>query len=121
MNLIVNAAQAASERNEIATMHISSKLIASESAPKVEVHFADQCGGIPESVVERIFDPFFTTKDIGEGTGLGLHIAHNIIEGHGGSIQVQSEPPEGTTFIITLPLGVKRGPLVIKQLSRFKA
>jgi hypothetical protein len=102
-------------------MHISATLITSESTPKIEVRFADCCGGIPEAVVERIFDPFFTTKDIGEGTGLGLHIAHNIIEGHGGSIEVLSQPPEGTTFIITLPLGVKRGPLVIKQLSRFKA
>ena len=121
MNLIVNAAQAARGLKKAATMTISLEELPSEQPRWVVIHFADQCGGIPEEVVERIFDPFFTTKDIGEGTGLGLHIAHNIIEGHGGKIQVVSAPPEGTTFSITLPLGVKHGPLVIKQLSRFKA
>jgi len=117
MNLIVNAAQAAQEQGIRSTMHISLE----QHPRQVIISFRDQCGGIPEEVVERIFDPFFTTKDIGEGTGLGLHIAHNIVEGHGGRIQVESNPPVGTTFLITLPLGVKHGPLVIKQLSRFKA
>jgi signal transduction histidine kinase len=121
MNLIVNAAQAAKSQSTTSSMEISLEHIPSDDPRQVVIHFADQCGGIPEEVVERIFDPFFTTKDIGEGTGLGLHIAHNIIEGHGGRIKVISQPPVGTTFSITLPLGVKRGPLVIKQLSRFKA
>ena len=120
MNLIVNAAQAASSKGETSSMHIT---LAEEPTPEqrtVTILFSDRCGGIPAEVVERIFDPFFTTKDIGEGTGLGLHIAHNVIEGHGGEIKVESNPPIGTTFHITLPLGVKHGPMVIKQLSRFK-
>lgn len=121
MNLVVNAAQAAQSRDERSTMKIGLELDHPDEPRAVTIRFADRCGGIPEAVVERIFDPFFTTKDIGEGTGLGLHIAHNIIEGHGGRISVESRPPEGTTFVITLPLGVKQGPLVIKQLSRFKA
>lgn len=121
MNLVVNAAQAAKSRGESSTMEIKLVEPPHKASREVTICFIDQCGGIPEEVVERIFDPFFTTKDIGEGTGLGLHIAHNIIEGHGGTIVVESDPPRGTTFRITLPLGVKRGPLVIKQLSRFKA
>lgn len=120
MNLVVNAAQAANGKGMTSTMRIFIDQDQSDSQ-RVQIRFQDQCGGIPADVVERIFDPFFTTKDIGEGTGLGLHIAHNIIEGHGGKIEVDSRPPVGTTFIITLPLGVKRGPMVIKQLSRFKA
>ena len=119
MNLVVNAAQAAKGKQMTSSMKIYTQAHPDSSA-YIDLCFEDRCGGIPHEVVERIFDPFFTTKDIGEGTGLGLHIAHNIIEGHGGKIKVKSEPSIGTTFIITLPLGVKQGPLVIKQLSRFK-
>ena len=114
-----NAAQAAKGKGITSTMNIYTRP-APQSSKYINLCFEDRCGGIPHEVVERIFDPFFTTKDIGEGTGLGLHIAHNIIEGHGGQIKVNSNPPIGTTFVITLPLGVKQGPLVIKQLSRFK-
>lgn len=117
MNLVVNAAQATQDKGKSATMHIS---LSEPAEGWIELRFADTCGGIPLDLVERIFDPFFTTKDIGEGTGLGLHIAHNIIEGHGGEIRVESNPPQGTTFVLTLPLGKSSGPLVIKQLSRFK-
>jgi signal transduction histidine kinase len=118
MNLVVNAAQAAKGKGITSKMRIYTSN--DDDPRKVQIRFEDQCGGIPHEVVERIFDPFFTTKDIGEGTGLGLHIAHNIIEGHGGTIEVDSQLSVGTTFIITLPLGVKKGPMVIKQLSRFK-
>jgi signal transduction histidine kinase len=53
---------------------------------------------------QRIFDPFFTTKEVGAGTGLGLSITHGIIQGHQGTISVISNPGEGATFIINLPL-----------------
>ena len=116
MNLIVNAAQATKSLERRSEMEIFTTIYDG----MIELNFKDTCGGIPKGVLERIFDPFFTTKDIGEGTGLGLHIAHNIIEGHGGRIEVRSEPPVGTTFCISLPLGGFKGPMVIKQLSRFK-
>jgi signal transduction histidine kinase len=54
--------------------------------------------------MKKIFDPFFTTKDVGHGTGLGLAISYGIIKGHHGSISVQSEEGQGTTFIVRLPI-----------------
>jgi len=70
----------------------------------VRLEFSDSGPGIAPEVQSRIFDPFFTTKEVGKGTGLGLSLSHGIIERHGGRIQVSSEPGEGTTFVIELPL-----------------
>jgi signal transduction histidine kinase len=62
----------------------------------------DSGPGIPADVRERIFTPFFTTK--ARGTGLGLPTAKRIVEAHGGSIAVRSQPGEGTTVEVVLPL-----------------
>ena len=51
-----------------------------------------------------IFDPFFTTKQVGEGTGLGLSIVYGIIKDHGGHVSVRSQPGQGTSFEIRLPV-----------------
>jgi two-component system NtrC family sensor kinase len=70
---------------------------------RIRLSVRDTGTGIPGGLIDKIFDPFFTTKPIGEGTGLGLTICHKIVEEHGGSIDVESEPEKGATFIITLP------------------
>ena len=75
---------------------------------KVRIEISDTGPGIPEDVVPHIFEPFFTTKEEGEGTGLGLSLAYNIVEDHHGNIHVKSGPKEGTTFIIDLPYTGKR-------------
>ncbi len=70
---------------------------------QVMVAVKDNGPGISEDVLERIFDSFFTTKPPGEGTGLGLSIVRNIVEEHGGKIEVESEEGKGTVFTILLP------------------
>lgn len=72
-------------------------------ASRVFVSVQDTGKGIPPDHLKKIFDPFFTTKPVGEGTGLGLSICWQIIQQHGGRIQVASEPGKGTRFVITLP------------------
>ena len=68
------------------------------------VRVKDTGGGIPEDVLPRIFDPFFTTKEDQNRTGLGLAVAHSIVEQHAGEISVRSTPREGTEFLVELPL-----------------
>jgi signal transduction histidine kinase len=68
------------------------------------IRIRDNALGIPEAVHDRILDPFFSTKPIGQGTGLGLSIAYQtIVEQHGGRLWFESEPNQGTTFVVELP------------------
>jgi len=70
----------------------------------IRVEIGDTGPGIPEDNIERIFTPFFTTKPFGEGTGLGLDLAWQIVvKKHLGNLSVQSKPGD-TTFIVCLPL-----------------
>lgn len=64
---------------------------------------SDTGTGMPTEVLSRVFDPFFTTKPRKEGLGLGLPLAKHIVSGHGGTIEVTSEPGKGSTFTILLP------------------
>ena len=74
----------------------------------VVVEICDDGPGMPPEVRERIFEPFYTTKPPGSGTGLGLHISHNVVGRHGGRIEVRSHPGE-TCFEVVLPIGRRAG------------
>jgi signal transduction histidine kinase len=77
------------------------------------ITFTDSGPGIPANDLPLIFEPFFTRK--GAGTGLGLSITRQIIEEHGGSINIDSEPGKGATFLIRLPLSRPNGPVIAKN------
>ncbi|MDX1439728.1 MAG: two-component regulator propeller domain-containing protein, partial [Rubricoccaceae bacterium] len=70
----------------------------------VRVAVEDNGPGIPDDVRPRLFEPFFTTKPTGSGTGLGLSLAHDIVQRHNGTLRVQRTGPEGTVFTVRLPL-----------------
>jgi PAS domain S-box-containing protein len=95
MNLLTNARDAVKGDGEI-----SIETSATPEAPgRVRLVVRDTGPGIPPEVLPRIFDPFFTTK--AEGTGLGLSISYGIVRDHRGTVDVQSRPGEGTTFVLT--------------------
>jgi len=79
------------------------RAVENDEGSSIYIKIVDTGMGIPREVLPRIFDPFFTTKDVGQGSGLGLFIVHEIIEEHGGCIAVDSTPGKGTTFLIRLP------------------
>jgi two-component system NtrC family sensor kinase len=72
------------------------------------IQVEDYGGGIPEQVLPHIFEPFFTTKDVGKGMGLGLTVCLNIIQAHGGTLEINSKPDQGTRVSIAFPLTPSR-------------
>lgn len=100
LGLITNAEQALAGFRPDGLVHITVRPL----ADRVQVCVADNGPGIPAAAQRSIFDPFFTTKPPGEGTGLGLSVAHSIVEAHGGRIQLLDSSPAGATFELQLPL-----------------
>jgi two-component system NtrC family sensor kinase len=104
VNLVANAVQAMPRGGRLA---VRTFLTGGRMALVVE----DTGVGMDRDTVERIFEPFFTTKEAGEGTGLGLTVAREIVLSHGGTIQVDSTPGKGSRFEVLLPLdGGKEAP-----------
>ena len=100
-NLIRNGAQAMASKQADACF----VLRVGRQGEDVRIEIADNGPGMSEELRKRVFEPFFTTKKVGEGTGLGLSVSYFIVvENHGGTMEVESAPGEGTTFILTLPL-----------------
>jgi signal transduction histidine kinase len=75
-----------------------------KSENSVLITVSDNGNGIPQKVVDKIFQPFFTTKPTGEGTGLGLSLAYDIVNAHGGELKVETHEGQGTEFTIQLPI-----------------
>jgi two-component system sensor histidine kinase HydH len=99
LNLILNSLESMEEGGKI---RIVLKRAEEEGRDLLKVSISDTGRGIPREDLDKVFEPFFSTKR--KGTGLGLAIVNQIVEGHGGEIQVESMEGEGTTFRITLPV-----------------
>lgn len=109
LNLIINAEHAMKTARGSGTLHLRTRR---QGLLRAVVEVTDNGSGIPREIQARIFDPFFTTKPPGQGTGLGLSIAYGIIAQHGGEIQVDTRPGQGTTFSVVLPLLAESGAVV---------
>ena len=101
-NLLTNAYQALCETEAPRQLRLTTRLDGERRQVILEV--ADSGSGIPEALQHRVFEPFFTTKLQEMGSGLGLPLCRNIVEGHGGTIELSSEPGRGTTVWVTLPV-----------------
>ncbi|HEX3181425.1 MAG TPA: HAMP domain-containing sensor histidine kinase [Beijerinckiaceae bacterium] len=100
-NIVLNAVAHAFPPGQSGTMEVHAAL---ENADQVAITFSDNGRGMAPDVRRRAFEPFFTTRRSQGGTGLGLHIVHNIITGRlGGRISISSEPERGTTFRVVIP------------------
>ncbi|MDP3539584.1 MAG: ATP-binding protein [Azonexus sp.] len=103
MNLLANAVQAFEDRGKIT-------LSSGAEGPWAWVSVEDTGKGMTPEVMKRIFEPFFTTKPVGKGTGLGLSLAYDIVKKHGGRIDVSSQPGQGTSFKVWLPVAGPENP-----------
>lgn len=100
INLLLNAKDALEEKEGDNLIRVTT---AFRPPDRVVIIIADTGQGIPQEALSNIFNPFFTTKKPGKGTGLGLSVSLGIIESHGGTIEVQTQPGEGSVFTISLP------------------
>lgn len=99
LNLVINATQAMPEGGEVLVS-------ARPRNGRISISVKDEGCGIDPAYRDKIFDPFFTTKET--GTGLGLSVAHRIVEQHGGILTAEANPVQGMTFSVQLPLRRER-------------
>jgi signal transduction histidine kinase len=113
LNLLNNAFYATNEKSKTAHENYQPTVIITtkrynpspleRGRGEVIISVKDNGNGIPQNIRDKIFQPFFTTKPTGQGTGLGLSLAYDIIKAHGGEIKVETKESEGSVFIIQLP------------------
>jgi signal transduction histidine kinase len=116
LNLINNAFYAVDEKRKhnlngydpivtVSTRSVKPPPAGGGLGAKVEIKVEDNGNGIPQNALDKIFQPFFTTKPTGQGTGLGLSLAYDIVKkGHGGELKVETKVGEGSIFIIQIPV-----------------
>ena len=113
VNVLTNAAQAMEKTGGIIDFSVESISLSEALADKyvdlnqgehLRISVADNGPGIDANHIERIFEPYYTTRPFGEGSGMGLAVAHGIIKNHNGMITVDSQPGHGTTFTIYFPV-----------------
>src|SRR5262249_28121063 len=100
VNIVTNAAQAIGQEPG----KIVVRLRPEADGAHLCLSVADTGCGMDAATLARVFEPFFTMRPVGEGTGLGLSVAHGIIKAHGGRIEAASSPGEGSRFDIFLPV-----------------
>lgn len=112
VNLVLNAQQALhGDTSESRCVTLATRHDAARARVTLEV--ADTGPGIPAALQSRIFEPFFTTKPVGVGTGLGLSVCQGIVESHGGTIRVVSQPGHGAVFCVELPVETVPAPDIL--------
>jgi PAS domain S-box-containing protein len=124
LNLFINASDAMPDGGTLTlrTRNVSHlEIVSSQFQPKagryVEFQVTDTGVGMTPETMDRIFDPFFTTKEMGRGTGLGLASVFGIVKGHGGTIDVASQPGHGTTFTLHFP-AIDQTPIERRRMKR---
>ena len=119
MNLCTNAYHAMRETGGILGVSLTPYTVTGDDTiknvnlrpgPYLRLEVSDTGQGMDKQTLSKIFEPYFTTKEPGEGTGMGLSVSHGIIKGHGGHICVYSEPGQGSTFHIYLPVVEETAP-----------
>ena len=127
MNLCTNASHAMADTAGILSVSLQNVDLTAKSAALypdlsaglyVKLSISDNGHGLDAATLERIFDPYFTTKAQDKGTGMGLAVVHGIVKGHGGSIQVDSTPGEGSRFEILFPIMEKQ---TVSETEELKA
>jgi len=105
LNLITNAFYTVNEKKKSGDSKyepiVSVRTIKDRN--NILISVSDNGNGIPQRVLDKIFQPFFTTKPTGQGTGLGLSLAYDIVKAHGGELKVNTKEGEGSEFIIQIP------------------
>ena len=107
LNLLTNAFYEVNKKNiaDGSDYNPTVSICTRKHKDSIEISVKDNGNGIPQSVVDKIFQPFFTTKPAGQGTGLGLSLAYDIVKAHAGELKIQTNEGRGSEFIIQLPTG----------------